>query len=280
MAQKIIQKRVPELTAQEVAQVEVLILRYYSTANDSFIAKRLLEDQGYDIVLLKEGEEVLAVSFYHLTKKRGGWLGRTTYVLQFGQTLKKEGLKGNTIWKLGCWYAKRNIGYLYLLKQVVGISTVISPKVFENFLKLFPRHHFKQENLEDKSAFDFVQHFFKKYRNTNLNIGTDFCFDSHDLSLEEITNDWDKVYKSKQEWINQLFEEKGIIKKQDGRVYKMPRHVVICGIRQPMSFLLKNVWSCLKDRTSVELQPKLLPKRIRNYSLLFMFLILRIAGTV
>jgi hypothetical protein len=272
MAQKIIQKRVPQLTAQEVAQLEVLILRYYSTADDSFIGKRLLEDQGYDIVLLKEGEEVLAASFYHLTKKEGGWLERSTYILQFGQALKKEGFKGNTIWKLGCWYAKRNIGYLYLLKQVVGVSTVISPKVFENFLKLFPRHHFKQKNVDDKSAFYFVQRFFKKYRNTNLNMGTDFCFDSPDLTSEDITNDWDKVYKSKQEWINQLFEESGIIKKQDGRVYKMPRHIVICGIHQPMSFLLKDIWSSLKDRTRVELQTRLLPKSIRAYSLLLIFL--------
>lgn len=273
MAQKIIQKRVPQLTAQEIAQLEVLILRYYSTADDSFIAKRLLEDQGYDIVLLKEGEEVLAASFYHLTKKEGGWLERTTYILQFGQALKKEGFKGNTIWTLGCWYAKRNIGYLYFLKQVVGISTVISPKVFENFMKLFPRHHFKQDSLEDKRTFDFVQIFFKKYRNINLNIGSDFCFDSPGLASEDITDDWDRVYKAKKEWINQLFEENGIINKKDDRVYKMPRHIVICGINQPMSFLLKDIWFYLKDKTSLPVQRELLPRSIRAYSLLLMFLL-------
>jgi hypothetical protein len=252
MSQKIIQKKVLELTQDEVKQLEALILRYYSTADDSFIAKRLLEDNGYDIVLLKEKEEIVAASFYHLTKKEGSWFKRATYIIQFGQSLKKEGYKGNVIWKLGCWYAKRNIGYAFPFKQCIGVSTVISPKVFENFVKLFSRHHFKFDNAKDMHALDFVQDYFRNNRNSNFNIGMDFCFDSSDLTPEDITEDWNKVYKSRENWINQLFEEKGIIKMVNDRVYKMPRHIVVCGIQQPMSFLLNDIWSSLKEGTAVE----------------------------
>ncbi|MEM6396054.1 MAG: hypothetical protein AAF741_06880 [Bacteroidota bacterium] len=95
---KIIEKKVAKLTPVELEQLEALIYRYYKSASPKFIANRLEKDHGYDIVMLKEGDTIQGVNFYHLTKHKVGHWRRTNYILHFGQVMKRSGYRGNIIW--------------------------------------------------------------------------------------------------------------------------------------------------------------------------------------
>ncbi|MEM6298424.1 MAG: hypothetical protein AAF740_07025 [Bacteroidota bacterium] len=232
----ITQKKVTELTTSERNQFEALIYRYYQSASPRFIAQRLDKDYGYDIVMLKKGDVIQGVNFYHLTKYRQGTWKRTHYILHFGQAMKRSGYRGNIIWTLGTWYARRNIGQIFILKNVTGIASFISPKAFEHYTRLFPRHHFIRQTAEDKQVCRFLDGYFNTYRGMSVNYHDNFYFDSPDLEKEDITEDWEKVYRAKNEAFNRLFVEMGILKVENERIYKMPRHVTVCGIHRPIPF--------------------------------------------
>lgn len=233
---KIILKKVNELSNSESAQLEALIYRYYNSASDKFIADRLKKDLDYDIVMLKEGDIIQGVNFYHLTKYRVSNWGRTYHILHFGQAMKRSGYRGNIIWRLGRWYSRKKISRLYLLENVTGIASFISPKAFEHFTRLFPRYHYKLNTENDASVHEFMVDYFNKARGISYFFNNGFCFDSSDLEKEEITKDWNKIYRAKNDFFNQLFIDAGIIKMEDNRIYKMPRHITVCGIHRPIPF--------------------------------------------
>ncbi len=230
---RIIQKKVNQLNSSELKQLEGLIYRYYHSASPKFISDRLHKDYGFDIIMLKKGDDILGVNFYHLTKHRKDNWSRTNYILHFGQVMKRSGYKGNIIWTLGTWYARKNIGRAYLFQNVIGLASFISPKAFEHYIRLFPKHHFQLQTDQDKSVRDFIIDYFNNTRGMTIDYNHGFCFDTTDLDIEDITEDWNKVYRAKNDSINDLFIENGIIKMQNNRIYKMPRHITVCGVRRP-----------------------------------------------
>lgn len=230
---KIIQKKVHELNHSEREQLEALIYRYYNSASPKFISDRLEKDYGFDIVMIKKKDIILGVNFYHLIKYKEKRWKRTQFILHFGQVMKRSGYRGNIIWTLGNWYSRRNISYAFLLKNVTGLASFISPKAFEHYIRLFPRYHFELKSVEDTKVHQFMIDYFTKLRGIEVTYNDNFCFDTNDLKVEDITNDWNKVYRAKNEKINQLFIDKGIIKIEDERIYKMPRHITVCGVHRP-----------------------------------------------
>ncbi|MEM6687748.1 MAG: hypothetical protein AAF617_18370, partial [Bacteroidota bacterium] len=233
---KIIQKKVHELNHSEREQLATLIKRYYNSASPEFIADRLDVDYGFDIVMIKKGDIIQGVNFYHLIKYKEKRWKRTHFILHFGQVMKRSGYRGNIIWTLGNWYSRRNISKVYLLQNVTGFASFISPKAFEHYLRLFPRHHFEMSSEKDSTVQQFTVDYFTKVRGITVTYNANFCFDTLQLQKEDITDDWNKVYRAKNEKINQLFIDKEIIVKEDNRMYKMPRHITVCGVHRPMPF--------------------------------------------
>lgn len=236
---KILQKKLHQLTVSERDQLEALIYRYYQSASPRFVAERLEKDYGYDIVLLKKGDIIQGVNFYHLSKHSEGNWARPSYVLHFGQVMKRSGYRGNIIWTLGTWYARKNISRAYLLQDVTGLASFISPKAFEHYTHLFPRCHYELKTDDDREVKDFIVDYFNNFRGMPLAYNQDYCFDTKELQREDITEDWDRVYRAQDETINQLFVQQGIIRMEAGRVYKMPRHMTVCGIWRPLPFMKK-----------------------------------------
>lgn len=233
---KIILKKVGELSFQELEQLEALIYRYYPSASPKFVSDRLKKDYGYDIVMIKDGDSIQGVNFYHLIKYRSNRLSRPHFILHFGQAMKKSGYRGDVIWKLGTWYARKKLSRIFLLQKVTGMASFISPKAFEHYIKLFPRHHYEPKTEEDKDVLSFVTDYFNKVRSIPTHYNHGFCFDSTDLKKEDITEDWERIYRAKNEQFNQLFIDNGIIKTENERIYKMPRHITVCGIHRPILF--------------------------------------------
>ena len=239
----IVQKKVTDLSKDEKMQLIQLLQEYYPTAKQSFITARTSLDKGYDFVLLKSGNTILGANLFRLTKEKNSWWNRNRYTLQFGLSVKQKSYRGNIIWRLGTWYAKKNIGLSFLFQNMVGLTTTISPKVFENFIKFFPSYHCENKDNQSFQALQYAKnHFEIGYQDHFRWCDNSFCFDScHELGTEDITDHWEKTFKAKQEWINDFFIDKGIIQKVKNRIYKMPRHIVVCGVRQPLSFSQKQV---------------------------------------
>jgi len=232
---QIIQKKIYELSRSELDQLKTLILRYYKSASDKFISDRLEKDYGYDIVMLKKEDIILGVNFYHLIKYKKEHWSRPSYVLHFGQVMKKSGYRGNIIWTLGKWYSRKNISPLFLLQNVTGIASFISPRAYENFILLFPKYHAELKTDCDRNVNNFLSDYFNRLRGMSIDYKDGFCFDSADLEVEDITDDWNKIHRAKNEEVNRLFINKGIIKMVNNRIYKMPRHITVCGVHRPFA---------------------------------------------
>ena len=235
---QIIQKKVADLTQDEKTQLSVLIKTHYPSARESFIRARTSIDKGYDFVLLKSGDTILGANLYRLVREKKNWWYRTRCTIQFGLAIKQNSYKGNIIWRLGMWYAKKNAGISCLFHNTIGLTTIISPKVFENFIQLFPDYYAEHKDEESSLVLQYVKNHLKMRYQEEFDWCDDgFCFNSfQDLGIEDITDRWEQTFKAKQDWINEFFIAKGIIQKIGNRIYKMPRHILVCGIRQPFSF--------------------------------------------
>ncbi|MEO1259523.1 MAG: hypothetical protein AAFZ15_12030 [Bacteroidota bacterium] len=233
---KIIQKKVTELNHSESEQLKALIYRYFNSASPKFIADRLEKDYGYDIVMIKKGDLIQGVNYYHLIKHKEANWNRPNYIFHFGQAMKRSGYRGNVIWRLGNWYARKNIGATYLLQNITGIASFISPRAFENFTLRFPKCHAELKTDCDINIRNFLTDYFNRIRGISINYNHGFCYDNPELEKEEITEDWNKIYRAKNNAINHLFIKVGIIKMENNRIYKMPRHISVCGIHRPLTF--------------------------------------------
>lgn len=238
---QVIQRKPHELPNKERNQLENSLKRYYPTANEEYINTRFSNKYDFDIVLLKNHGIVLGASYFKLDKLKTPFCNKKIWVVYFGQALKNEYYQGSVIWRTGHWYAKKNICYHYPLKRTVGLSVIGNPKVFEHFTKRFKNHF---PNLGPRRAgksisiANFLQNTFGK-RGLQLKFGSNYCFTIMDFDPIDITDDWEKHYKAKNEAINKFFIKNEIIKFEGDRIYDNNIGLIACGYRNPWNFMAK-----------------------------------------
>lgn len=226
---KLIAKPKDELTSGEKQQLELIIKRYYKGAQQEFFDQRLNTGPDFDIVLQKKGDEILAASYYHHSKADSPF-GKNIHIVHFGISIKKQGHRGNVIWQNGRFYARKILGAGWMLKKGVGISAICNPKVLENFILLFRFNYPYSINKNEQKVIEFLNTYFKS-RKVGIHLDKNFCFVDPTIQKTDITDEYDRYYKSKNEHINQLFFVLDILTKENDRIYLTGKHMVICGYR-------------------------------------------------
>jgi hypothetical protein len=241
---RIVQRKAIDLSTEEKEEITSLIRRYYPNIEKEYLVSRVSHECKDDIVLLKDEKNLLGVSYYSVHKVLTPFDSKEIHVIKFGQALKQEDYPKSVIWKLGNWYALRNISYFYPIKKIVGVSTIGSPKVFEHFTKLFPNHFpDKTRHIDNREVIAFLNAYFNKNQSMDITIEPDFCFDYPGILETDITSDWEKKYKAKDESINDLFVSSGIIEFRNGKVYKSSRTLVACGYKLPFTNLKRKMFN-------------------------------------
>ncbi|MEO9511100.1 MAG: hypothetical protein ABJN84_02600 [Flavobacteriaceae bacterium] len=234
----LVQKKTKELSNDEKWQLITLLKRFYTGTNQRFIDARVSNSCTFDIVLVKNKGVLLGASYYKVGRLKTPFFKKEIPVIQFGQALKNEFYKDGIVQRSGCWYAKKNIGKLYLLKRAVGLSMIGNPRVFERFTKIFKMHY---PNLHDDvrgkkvPIANLLQNVYGE-SGVELHFDTHYCFTKMDFEPIDITNDWEKYYRSKDESINQFFIDKKIILFKGDRIYDNNIALIACGYRNPYSF--------------------------------------------
>jgi hypothetical protein len=231
---KLFAKPKQELTASEIQQLELIIKRYYKGAKQEFIDRRLRTGPDFDIVLQKKEDEILAASYYHHTKADTPF-AKNTHIVHFSISVKKQGHRGNVIWQNGRFYARKNFGAAWMLKKAVGISAICNPKVLENFVLLFRFNYPYSVNNNEKKVIEFLNAYFMS-RKVDIHLDKNFCFMDHTIQKTDITEEYDRYYRSKNEQINELFFVLDILTRENGRIYLTGKHMVICGYRNPFDW--------------------------------------------
>jgi hypothetical protein len=232
----LIQKKVPELNTNEQEQLALMLKQYSPNVNDDYVSRLTKEDEGYDIAMIMEGAKIMGVNYYKLAKIKTPFYRKKIMVAYYGQAMKLKGYKGNIIWKIGMWYARKNLGWMFPFKRLVGISEIVNPRVYENYIKLFPNTVPNVDQNQNPVVLAFLKEYFSEYFNTEIKIGEDFCFDYPGFEDDDdITESWDKYFKAKNPAINELFIQKGIIKFKNNRVYTSSKTLAVCGYRNPFS---------------------------------------------
>ncbi len=238
---QVIQRKPHELSNKEKNQLKNLLKRYYPTANEEYINTRLSNKYDFNIVLLKYHGIVLGANYFKLDKLKTPFHRKEIWVVYFGQALKNEYYPGSVIWRTGHWYAKKNISYLYPIKRTVGLSVISTPKVFEHFTKLFKNHFPNLGSYEVGKSFSIANFLRNTYgkRGVQLKFDSNYCFAILDFDPIDITDDWERHYKAKNEAINEFFIKNEIIKFEGGRIYDNNIGLIACGYRNPWNFMAK-----------------------------------------
>lgn len=248
-------KKLEDLRFSEKQQITTLIHKYYP--GDNFLKHKFLEeDNQMDIVLLKNEHQLLGISFYKTSYLLTPYSSNKLPVIHFSMALKSPLYKGNLIWKLGFWYAKRFLGLLFPFRKSVGIMTVVSPKVLESFSKLYP------ESLKDAShscsteKYNFLQDYLKAHYGIKESLHPNLSFETQTSSEINITQHWNKYYRAQNEAINTLFFERGILRKEGDQIYKTSKRLVISGYRNPLKWNKNIIAFGVKPKTTFS-YPKL-----------------------
>ncbi|UKN02346.1 hypothetical protein K6119_02275 [Paracrocinitomix mangrovi] len=222
------------LLAEEKSQIADLIaIHYGEDTKQEFLNWRVSTEADFDIVLLKEKEIVLCVSFYHTSKEMTPFCKKKVLVIQFGIALKHHLYEGNVIWKMGRWYARKKAGILFPIRQAVGVSFMSNPRVYENFIRLFPVNYPGIDGLRDEKTLAFIRSYAQS-RMLPFTIDDDACYVDTSLSKFEITDSWAKYAGARNSAINQFFIERGITTYENGRYYRSGKHLIACGYRAPL----------------------------------------------
>jgi len=231
----IYKKNVNELTTSEKAQIKALIQRYYPNTDDSFINNRLADYCDFDIVMFSNNaDEILGVSYYKTNYLKTPFHRQKIPVVNFGMVAKKQGYKGNVVWRAGNWYLQRMISYIYPLKKNMGVACLQNPKAFYQFAKHhtlhYPNPH--QPNIDNQFAINYLNYYFKDICQLDKQVNAQFVTTYHNISeKEDVTDDWNTLYKSTDEAINNYCFDVGIFIIENGRIYKTNKSIVMLGYR-------------------------------------------------
>lgn len=230
--ERVLIKAIPDLTPLEQEQLAIIVKRYYPTAGDTYVHERTKIDCGFDLTLLKDAQRILGVSYYSLHHLPTPFTRHATPVIHFGQAMKQEAYQGNIIWRLGTIYSLRKMGILFPFKKVMGVSTIVSPRVYEKFKQLFPMTFDRLGQPHGRAVHGFLNYYLQKARQLSMDVDHDFCYTYPHVGEDDITDDWERFYRAKDEAINALFFERGILVRRNGRIYKSGKHLVACGYRK------------------------------------------------
>lgn len=213
-----------------LALADLIISFYKLSTTDKYLLEKTVKGPAFDIVLnYCENQTIQSASYFHYTKCLTPFSKRPLPVVHFGLSMKQPHFKGNVIWKSGSWYARKRMGIFYPLKSAVGLSMIQNPRVLENFTKLF-KTNFPFSFEQNESIESFVFDYFKS-RSSDFNLTKDFCFIDESLQELDITTMWEKLFKSKNERINQLLFDKGIFVQRGDRIIKTNKMFIACGYR-------------------------------------------------
>ncbi|NER83742.1 MAG: hypothetical protein F6K42_30200, partial [Leptolyngbya sp. SIO1D8] len=72
-----------------------------------------------------------------------------------------------------------------------------------------------------------------------LRFGSHYCFALLDFDSIDITEDWERHYKAKNEAINEFFITNEIIKFEGDRIYDNNIGLIVCGYRNSWDYMAK-----------------------------------------
>ncbi|GAA4272414.1 hypothetical protein U6A24_10295 [Aquimarina gracilis] len=123
----------------------------------------------------------------------------------------------------------------------MGLSVISTPKVFEHFTKLFKNHFPNLGSYEEGKSFSIASFLRNTYGKSGVQLKFDsnYCFAILDFDPIDITDDWEKHYKAKNEAINAFFITNEIIKFKDNRIYDNNIGLIACGYRNSWDFMAK-----------------------------------------
>lgn len=226
----IYQRQASNLTHFETEQISSLLKRHYPNADAQYIEDRISVHGDFDIVFLKIEDRIVGVSYFKVNKLTPPFSKKKVAVIHFGQVIKSPEYQGNVIWKLGHWYATRNIGYLYPLKRVVGITISSNPKVYGHFAKLFPTNFAQGE--ADSNMRIFLNEYISNHTNVTAEVNQNYTMKYPNLNEKDISQDWEHFYRSKNEEANELFKRKEVITLgENGKISQTLQRLVCVGYR-------------------------------------------------
>ncbi len=242
---KILHKKLTELTALEQSQLEEIMRFHYPHCDQKYIDDRIRNDYGFDIALAKDKEEILGASCYKHIEIENPFSKRPLPVIHFAQALKKPGFSKSVLMRLSVSYLIKKMGYSYVFKEFLGIMFTNSPRVYETFTSNFDDYYpnYKKPDEYKPEMLSCLNKFFQEHREINVHINDNACFEYKNKPDEDITDVWERFYKSKNPAINEYFVQKGIIYFENERVFKRYRNLTAIAYRyrHPLSYL-KNLF--------------------------------------
>ena len=231
--QTFVQKKIKTLTDFERNQVIDLFKIHFPNKNPSKIFSLTKGGADFDIVLLKREIDVMGISYYKTHKIKTPFSKGKTPVIHFGIALKNRLYSGNIIWKMGQWYAKKNISFIYPLKKIVGVSPIVSPRVLENFIKLFPNNIFNFPVTKKEEILQFANQYMEQFEGRNQIIDIYYTQDNPEkiCKLTDITDDWNRYYKARNQKINDYFVANGVIEFKKDRIFRTSKTIIALGYR-------------------------------------------------
>lgn len=222
-------KRTTTLSAPERHQITQLAEEFENHQTIDYLDS-YFEDPSYDIVLHKQGDQVLAFSVFRYKDIFVPFLNKELPLVQFSLTIKNKQSSHNVIWKSGDFYARQKMGKFYALKESIGTSLIINPKVFENFLKLYPANNINTGKFDTEDITQFLHNY---YDDSCYEIKSSNCLSIKSLSQIDISEQWEKRFRAKEECINQLFIDKGLIQISGPKISKSDLNIMAFGYRNP-----------------------------------------------
>lgn len=228
------------LDSDEITGLQQLMLAYWENHDSNYVKNKIVNGPNMDIVMVKNKEEVLGCNLYKLHKLANPFTERETPIFTFAVAYKKKGFRGNILWRLGSWYARKNLGPFWFLRSVIGVSIISSPKVFENFSTLFPLVYPTIDKETPSQVATFLQTYLNDYRNVPYELDDSCCYEYPYLESCDVTDHWEKHLKAKDETINEFFFERGIYIKKNQRIFRGEKILVACGYRS-LRLVLKDI---------------------------------------
>eukprot|EP00186_Timspurckia_oligopyrenoides_P002976 CAMPEP_0182448398 /NCGR_PEP_ID=MMETSP1172-20130603/26692_1 /TAXON_ID=708627 /ORGANISM="Timspurckia oligopyrenoides, Strain CCMP3278" /LENGTH=266 /DNA_ID=CAMNT_0024645257 /DNA_START=263 /DNA_END=1059 /DNA_ORIENTATION=+ len=246
-------KNISELSELERIQLQEIVQRYYPTAQPEYIHDRTRADNGYELALLKNDMQILGVNYFHVATLLTPFVLEPVPVIHFGQAMKHEMFKGDVIWRLGTIFCLKRVGMFFFFQKLVGVSTIVSPRVYEKFKQRFPVSVDSVTQPHGRVVLCFLNHYFQSERRTSITVDDDFCYNYSTTGEDDITDDWESYYCSKDKAINAMFFERGILSRRNNRIYKSGKHLVAFGYRigrkRNVSVQLVHNFACLELET-------------------------------
>lgn len=192
------------------------------------IREAVLASPNAHLITAWDGDRMVACQLMQLDRCMTPFPRNAHSVTYIGLAFKDRGLPGAITHRMTRTWAVRTVGLTsWLFRPSAGIVITPNPRVYDGLARFFPTIYPDPMHPHRPEHTAFAQRYLREMRNLDVELADDLSFTYPLAATADVTEHWERRFKSRFQPINDHFFAAGVLERREGRIWMTGRMIVV-----------------------------------------------------